>query len=137
VLSLRRGTGSTHSPARRAAEIDIAAGGYRWPLHGIPVAYKDIYDVAGMPTTAASKVMTGYLADDDCTVAARLRRTGAICLGKLNTHEFASGSMEGFGTARNPWNIDLVPEGSGSGSGTALAAHLVTCARRSHRAARR
>jgi aspartyl-tRNA(Asn)/glutamyl-tRNA(Gln) amidotransferase subunit A len=114
--------------AARAAEIDIAAGGYRGPLHGIPVAYKDIYDVAGMPTTAASKVMAGYFADEDCTVAARLRRAGAICLGKLNTHEFASGSMEVFGSARNPWNTEMVPGGSSSGSGTALAAHLVTCA---------
>jgi aspartyl-tRNA(Asn)/glutamyl-tRNA(Gln) amidotransferase subunit A len=112
--------------AARAAEIDIMAGGYRGPLHGIPVAYKDIYDVAGMPTTAASKVMAGYLAKEDCTVAARLRRAGAICVGKLNTHEFASGSMEVFGTARNPWNTALVPGGSSSGSGTALAAHLVT-----------
>jgi aspartyl-tRNA(Asn)/glutamyl-tRNA(Gln) amidotransferase subunit A len=114
--------------AARAAEIDIAASGYRGPLHGIPVAYKDIYDVAGMPTTAASKVMAGYLAAEDCTVAARLRRAGAICLGKLNTHELASGSMEVFGTARNPWNPEMVPGGSSSGSGTALAAHLVTCA---------
>jgi aspartyl-tRNA(Asn)/glutamyl-tRNA(Gln) amidotransferase subunit A len=112
--------------AARAAEIEIAAGSYRGALHGIPVAYKDIYDVAGMPTTAASKVMAGYLADEDCTVAARLRRSGAICLGKLNTHEFASGSMEVFGTARNPWNTAMVPGGSSSGSGTALAAHLVT-----------
>jgi aspartyl-tRNA(Asn)/glutamyl-tRNA(Gln) amidotransferase subunit A len=114
--------------AARAADLEIAAGGYRGPLHGIPVAYKDIYDVAGMPTTAASKVMAGYLADADCTVAAQLRRAGAICLGKLNTHEFASGSMEVFGSARNPWNTELVPGGSSSGSGTALAAHLVTCA---------
>jgi aspartyl-tRNA(Asn)/glutamyl-tRNA(Gln) amidotransferase subunit A len=113
--------------AARAADLEIAAGGYRGPLHGIPVAYKDIYDVAGMPTTAASKVMAGYVPDIDCTVAARLRRAGAICLGKLNTHEFASGSMEVFGSARNPWNPELVPGGSSSGSGTALAAHLVTC----------
>jgi aspartyl-tRNA(Asn)/glutamyl-tRNA(Gln) amidotransferase subunit A len=114
--------------AARAAEMEIAAGGYRGPLHGIPVAYKDIYHVAGMPTTAASKVMSGYIAAEDCTVAARLRQAGAICLGKLNTHEFASGSMEVFGSARNPWNTQLVPGGSSSGSGTALAAHLVTCA---------
>jgi aspartyl-tRNA(Asn)/glutamyl-tRNA(Gln) amidotransferase subunit A len=111
--------------AARAAEIDIMAGNYRGALHGIPVAYKDIYDVAGMPTTAASKVMAGYLAEEDCSVAARLRRAGAICLGKLNTHEFASGSMEVFGTARNPWNTAMVPGGSSSGSGTALAAYLV------------
>jgi aspartyl-tRNA(Asn)/glutamyl-tRNA(Gln) amidotransferase subunit A len=114
--------------AARAAELEIAAGGYRGLLHGIPVAYKDIYDVAGLPTTAASKVMAGYIASQDCTVAARLRQAGAICLGKLNTHEFASGSMEVFGTARNPWNTEMVPGGSSSGSGVALAAHLVTCA---------
>src|SRR5919109_492272 len=57
--------------AARAAEIEIMAGGYRGPLHGIPVAYKDIYQVAGMPTTAASKVMAGHVAAADCTVAAR------------------------------------------------------------------
>src|SRR6266545_5248842 len=112
--------------AAHAAEIEIGSGGYRGPLHGIPVAYKDIYDVQGLPTTAASKVMAGYVAPEDSTVAARLRRAGAICLGKLNTHEFASGSMEVFGTARNPWNTAMVPGGSSSGSGTALAAHLVT-----------
>src|SRR6266540_3231589 len=114
--------------AARAAEIDIVAAGYRGPLHGIPVAYKDIYNVAGMPTTAASKVMAGYVAPEDCTVAARLRQAGAICLGKLNTIEFASGSMEVFGTARNPWNTAMFPGGSSAGSGTALAAHLVPLA---------
>jgi aspartyl-tRNA(Asn)/glutamyl-tRNA(Gln) amidotransferase subunit A len=112
--------------AARAAEIEIMAGSYRGPLHGIPVAYKDIYHVAGMPTTAASKVMAAYRAEEDCTVAARLRQAGAICLGKLNTHEFASGSMEVFGNARNPWNTAMVTGGSSSGSGAALAAHLAT-----------
>ena len=114
--------------AAQAAEIEIGSGGYRGPLHGIPVAYKDIYDVQGMPTTAASKVMAGYVAAEDSTVAARLRRAGAICLGKLNTIEFASGSMEVFGTARNPWNTAMFPGGSSSGSGTALAAHMVPLA---------
>jgi len=119
------GNGEQALAAARAAELELSTGSYRGPLHGIPVAYKDIYDVRGMPTTAASKVMDGYVAIEDCTVAARLRQAGAICLGKLNTHEFASGSMEVFGTARNPWNTALVPGGSSSGSGTALAAHLV------------
>jgi aspartyl-tRNA(Asn)/glutamyl-tRNA(Gln) amidotransferase subunit A len=114
--------------AARAAEIEIGSGGYRGPLHGIPVAYKDIYDVQGLPTTAASKIMAGYVAPEDCTVAARLRRAGAICLGKLNTIEFASGSMEVFGIARNPWNTAMFPGGSSSGSGTALAAHLIPLA---------
>jgi aspartyl-tRNA(Asn)/glutamyl-tRNA(Gln) amidotransferase subunit A len=114
--------------AAHAAEIEISSGGYRGPLHGIPVAYKDIYDVQGLPTTAASKVMAGYVAPEDSTVAARLRQAGAICLGKLNTIEFASGSMEVFGTARNPWNTAMFPGGSSAGSGTALAAHLVPLA---------
>jgi aspartyl-tRNA(Asn)/glutamyl-tRNA(Gln) amidotransferase subunit A len=114
--------------AARAAEMEIGAGGYRGVLHGMPVAYKDIYDVQGLPTTAASKVMAGYMAAEDCTVAARLRQAGAICLGKLNTLEFASGSMEVYGSARNPWNMDLTPGGSSAGSGTALAAHLIPLA---------
>jgi aspartyl-tRNA(Asn)/glutamyl-tRNA(Gln) amidotransferase subunit A len=112
----------------RAAELEIGTGGYRGPLHGIPIAYKDIYDVQGLPTTAASKVMAGYVAKEDSTVAARLRQAGAICLGKLNTLEFASGSMEVFGTARNPWHTDMVTGGSSSGSGAALAAHLIPLA---------
>jgi aspartyl-tRNA(Asn)/glutamyl-tRNA(Gln) amidotransferase subunit A len=112
----------------RAAEIEIASGGYRGPLHGIPVAHKDIYHVQGLPTTAASRLMAGYVADEDATVVARLRQAGAICLGKLNTYEFASGSMEAFGSARNPWNTLLMPGGSSAGSGAALAAHLVTLA---------
>src|SRR5687768_16855536 len=58
------------------------------PLRGIPVAYKDIYDVAGMPTTGGSRVLSGNVPAVDCTVAARLRQAGAVCLGKLNTFEF-------------------------------------------------
>ena len=88
--------------AAQAAEIEIGSGGYRGPLHGIPVAYKDIYDVQGLPTTAGSKIMAGYVAPADSTVAARLRHAGAICLGKLNTIEFASGSMEVFGISAQP-----------------------------------
>lgn len=111
--------------AARAAEIEIAAGGYRGPLHGIPVAYKDIFHVQGLPTTAGSRLMADYVADEDCTVASRLRQAGAICMGKLNTIEFASGSMEVYGTARNPWHTERHPGGSSSGSGVALAAQLV------------
>ena len=112
----------------KAAEAEIAAGGYRWPLHGLTVAHKDIIDVAGMPTTAASKVMPQRIARQDATVQARLRAAGAICLGKLNLIEFASGSMGVFGFARNPWNLSAYPGGSSSGSGTALSAGLVTIA---------
>jgi aspartyl-tRNA(Asn)/glutamyl-tRNA(Gln) amidotransferase subunit A len=114
--------------AARAAEIEIGAGLDRGPLHGIPVAYKDIYDVRGLPTTAASRLLLGSVASEDSTVAARLRQAGAICLGKLNTFEFASGSMDVFGPARNPWNPAVVPGGSSAGSGVALAAGLIPLA---------
>ncbi|PON13381.1 Asp-tRNA(Asn)/Glu-tRNA(Gln) amidotransferase GatCAB subunit A [Candidatus Entotheonella serta] len=111
--------------AARAVELELGSGGYRGSLHGVPVAYKDIYDVQGLPTTAASRAMDGYIASEDSTAAARLRQAGAICMGKLNTLEFASGSMEVFGTARNPWHTEMTPGGSSSGSGAALAACLV------------
>src|SRR2546427_954849 len=112
----------------RAAEIEIFAGDYRGPLHGIPVAHKDIYDVVGLPTTAGSRLRVGHVAAEDATVTARLRQAGTICLGKLNTFEFASGGMESLGPARNPWNTRLTPGGSSAGSGSALAARLVTVA---------
>ena len=111
--------------AALGAEKALARGDYIGPLHGIPIAHKDIFHVRGLPTTAGSRVMDDFIADTDCTVAERLRRAGAICVGKLNTLEFASGSMETYGTARNPWHTDRHPSGSSSGSGVALAAHLV------------
>ena len=110
----------------KAAEAEIAAGGYRGPLHGVTVAHKDIIDVQGVATTAASKIMQGYVAKEDATVAARLRAAGAICLGKLNLIEFASGSMGLYGYARNPHNLAASPSGSSSGSGVAGAAGLAT-----------
>jgi aspartyl-tRNA(Asn)/glutamyl-tRNA(Gln) amidotransferase subunit A len=110
--------------AARRLESDSASR----PLRGVPVAYKDIYDVAGMPTTGGSRVLRDNVPSVDCTVAARLRQAGAVCLGKLNTFEFASGSMEVFGDARNPWNLACSPGGSSSGSGTALAARMVALA---------
>lgn len=112
----------------KAAEMEIAAGGYRGPLHGVTVAHKDIIDVLGLPTTAGSKVITPRLATADSTVAARLRAAGTICLGKLNLTEFGAGSMGVFGFARNPWNLSAYPGGSSSGSATALSAGLVTLA---------
>ncbi len=111
--------------AAKAAENEIASGSYRGPLHGIPVAYKDIFHVQGLPTTANSRLMADYVASADCTVASHLRQAGAICMGKLNTIEFASGSMEFLGNARNPWHTEYHPGGSSSGSGAALAAYLV------------
>ena len=115
------------SEARRA-EAEIRGGNCRGPLHGIPVAYKDIYDVSGLPTTGGSRLMKGYIPAIDSTVAANLRGAGAVCIGKLNTWEFASGGMELIGDARNPWNTNLVTGGSSAGSGAAVAAALVPLA---------
>ena len=98
------------------------------PLHGVPVAVKDVIDVEGTRTTAASKVLADNVATADATVVARLRRAGAIVVGKLNTHEFAWGASttsEAFGPARNPWDTDRICGGSSGGSGAAVAAGLV------------
>jgi aspartyl-tRNA(Asn)/glutamyl-tRNA(Gln) amidotransferase subunit A len=111
--------------ARRATD-KIVAYGSRSPLHGIPVAIKDLYDVRGKPTLAGSRVREGHVADADSEVVSRLRRAGAILVGKTVTHEFASGVTSP--PARNPWNLDCVPGGSSGGSGAAVAADLCMAA---------
>ena len=98
------------------------------PLHGVPIGVKDVIDVAGTRTTAASKVLADNVATADATVVARLRSAGAVIVGKLNTHEFAWGASttsEAFGPARNPWDTDRICGGSSGGSGAAVAARLV------------
>ncbi|HEU0169654.1 MAG TPA: amidase, partial [Chloroflexota bacterium] len=113
--------------AARAAESEIAAGRYRGPLHGVTVAHKDIIEVRGLPTTAGSQVpLRDGVAPASATVAARLEEAGAICLGKLNLFEFASGSMGVFGFARNPHHLGASPGASSAGSGVAPAAGLAT-----------
>jgi aspartyl-tRNA(Asn)/glutamyl-tRNA(Gln) amidotransferase subunit A len=98
------------------------------PLHGVPLGVKDVIDVAGTRTTAASKVLADNVAVSDATVVERLRRAGAVIVGKLNTHEFAWGASttsEAFGPARNPWDTERICGGSSGGSGAAVAAGLV------------
>ena len=115
----------------RAAEVEIARGNYRGPMHGVPYAVKDIFDVAGFATTCHSKVRANHRADADATVVTRLRKAGAVLLGKLALHEFATGGPAfdlPWPPARNPWNRDLHPGGSSSGSGAAVAAGLVPAA---------
>lgn len=100
----------------------------RGPLYGVPVAVKDVIDVAGARTTAASRILTEDVAASDATVVARLRVAGAVVVGKLNTHEFAFGATTTsphFGPARNPWDTDRICGGSSGGSGAAAAAGLV------------
>ena len=111
----------------RAATEEIAQGNYRGPLHGIPLAIKDLFDVRGVATTAGSPLLKYNVAQDDAFVVKQLREAGAIFLGKLNMHEWAlgvTGVNPHFGAARNPWNTDYITGGSSSGSGAALAAGL-------------
>jgi len=109
--------------AAKAAD-EIAKGGYRGTLHGIPLALKDIFAVKGVRMTAASKVLAENIAHEDAEVTARLRAGGAIIPGKLNLHEFAFGATgvnPHYGTARNPWDTERITGGSSSGSGAAVA----------------
>lgn len=110
--------------AARQAEQEIMRGNYKGPLHGIPVAHKDVFYTKGLRTTAHSKVLEHFVPDEDATAVARLRAAGTVLLGKLNTHEFACGGMDFWGFGRNPWNPACVPGGSSSGSAIALGAHL-------------
>ncbi len=108
------------------AEAEILQGSYRGPLHGIPMAHKDLYDTKGIRTTGQSKVLEHRVPSEDATVIARLRSAGAILLGKLAMYEFAMGGPQTslFDQARNPWNLDHITGGSSSGSGAAVAAGL-------------
>lgn len=105
--------------AAQQAEKEIAEGRYRGPLHGIPVGIKDLYDVAGLPTTSSSQVRHDFIATEDATCVSRLTGAGAIVVGKTHTHEFAYGVITP--TTRNPWNTDHIPGGSSGGSGAAVA----------------
>src|SRR5437016_3187048 len=111
----------------RAAEAEMLRGEYRGPLHGIPIALKDLYDTRGIRTTASSRVLADRIPREDATTTARLEAAGSILLGKLAMHEFALGGPDptcGFPLARNPWNPAHIPGGSSSGSGAAVAAGL-------------
>lgn len=111
----------------RRADADIAAGRYRGPLHGIPIALKDVIATANVRTTCHSRLLIDNVPASDAVCVSRLRDAGAIVLGKLATHEFAFGGPSfdlPFPPARNPWALDHVPGGSSSGSGVAVAAGL-------------
>ncbi len=109
----------------RTAEAEIAAGNYRGPLHGIPIAIKDLFATKAMRTSCASKVGADWIPDFDATVVRRLRAAGAVVIGKLNMTEFAlSGYHRSLPIPRNPWNPERDASGSSSGSGVAVAAGL-------------
>ena len=114
--------------ARAAAADALLAAGHGGALTGIPLAHKDIYVTADMPTTAGSKILAGYRSPFDATVVARLNAAGTVSLGKLNCDEFAMGSANensAFFPANNPWDLSRVPGGSSGGSAVAVAARLV------------
>jgi aspartyl-tRNA(Asn)/glutamyl-tRNA(Gln) amidotransferase subunit A len=113
--------------AARAADRELAAGRSRGPLHGIPYGVKDQMDAEGLPTTAASPILSGGPpAARSATVVARLDAAGAVLLGKQNLDEWGKGGTirHAFGQPRNPWNLAHTPSGSSSGSGVATAAGL-------------
>lgn len=114
--------------ARRAGD-ELSAGKPRGPLHGIPIAHKDLYETAGIRTTGGAKIHSEYVPTNDCTVVRKLKEAGTILLGKLNTHEYAYGVTTNnphFGPTRNPWDLARIPGGSSGGSGAAIAAGLAT-----------
>ncbi|MBY0329845.1 MAG: amidase [Acetobacteraceae bacterium] len=115
----------------KQAEAEIAAAGYRGPLHGIPYALKDIYCTAGIRTTGHSRSAIDFVPAEDAETVARLTAAGAVLLGKLATHEFAHGGPSfdlPWPPARNPWDLRRATGGSSSGSGAAVAAGLAMAA---------
>ena len=109
------------------AEEAIGRGEYLGPLHGIPLALKDLYETAGVRTTAGSKFFADYVPEADGVAVTNLKAAGAVLLGKLNLHEIALGVTNNnphFGACHNPWDLERSPGGSSGGSGTALTAGL-------------
>jgi len=111
----------------RTAEAEMAAGKWRGPLHGVPIAVKDLIDVAGLKTTAGSRVFKNRIASRDADVVRRLKQAGAVIIGKTNLHEFAfggSGVISAYGPVANPWDLKRTTGGSSSGSAAAVAAGM-------------
>ena len=122
-------TDETALRAAEGADLELAAGTDRGPLHGIPLGVKDLLATRDAPTTASSRVLDPAWGDrDDATVVRKLRDAGAVILGKLALHEFAIGWPDpstGIPYARNPWDLARSPGGSSSGTGAAVAAGLI------------
>jgi aspartyl-tRNA(Asn)/glutamyl-tRNA(Gln) amidotransferase subunit A len=115
----------------RTAEAEIGRGEWRGPLHGIPVALKDLIDTANVRTTAGSAVHKDRVPQRDAEVVRRLRQAGAVIVGKNNLHEFAYGGsslVSFFGAVHNPWDVGRIAGGSSGGSAAAVVAGLACAA---------
>ncbi len=110
----------------RTVDDEIGQGGYKGPLHGVPVSLKDLIWTKGLRTSMGSLAYKDFIPDEDATVATRLREAGSVLLGKASLYEFAMGVTVAppYGTFRNPWDLERSPGGSSSGSGIAAAAGL-------------
>jgi aspartyl-tRNA(Asn)/glutamyl-tRNA(Gln) amidotransferase subunit A len=111
----------------QCADREIGAGRSRGPLHGVPVSLKDLIDVRGSATTAASRVREGHIAESDAAIVTRLRAAGAVIIGKTNLHEFAFGTTNedsAFGPVRHPFDPARSPGGSSGGSAVSVLANM-------------
>ena len=118
-------TAETALESAKTAEREIAGGGYRGALHGIPVGLKDLYYTRGVRTTVGSRILRDFVPDYDAAVTEEFREAGAILLGKLQMHEFALGATSvnpHYGPARNPWDTSRITGGSSGGSASSVAA---------------
>src|SRR5207253_3226470 len=109
------------------ADAEIAGGEYRGPLHGVPVTIKDMFNTAGVRTTGGSKILAGWMPEEDATLVERLHAAGAVLVGKTNLDEFGHGgtsTLSHFGPVHNPWNLERIAGGSSGGSAAAVAAGI-------------
>jgi aspartyl-tRNA(Asn)/glutamyl-tRNA(Gln) amidotransferase subunit A len=109
------------------AEHEIHHGNWRGPLHGIPIGLKDLIDTAGVKTTCGSQLLAQHVPSDDAEIVRRLRRAGAVVIGKQNLQEFAWGGTSAssyYGPVHNPWDVQRIPGGSSGGSAAAVAAGM-------------
>src|ERR1043166_8501827 len=111
----------------RAAEAEIHQGDWRGPLHGIPIALKDLIDTAGVKTTCGSALFAERVPAEDAEIVQRLKRAGAVIVGKQNLQEFAWGGTSAsshYGPVHNPWDVERIAGGSSGGSAAAVAAGM-------------
>jgi aspartyl-tRNA(Asn)/glutamyl-tRNA(Gln) amidotransferase subunit A len=110
------------------ADRELAGGFNRGPLHGVPVAVKDVFHMNGVRTTGGSKLFADFIPNYDAAVVERLRQAGAVIVGKTNMHELAFGITSNnphFGAVHNPWDLERIPGGSSGGSASAVSGQLV------------